>query len=131
MHLTDSLHRKLSKVAEPALLFPVIAAVLLALIWTATVELVGLKRTDTQRAAAASGQELLGTYEAQVVRALREIDQTLNLIKYWHEGNRTGSRGLADLMDRGLLPPDLIFVVSITDRRGVVVDSTRVRGERT
>jgi diguanylate cyclase (GGDEF)-like protein len=105
-----------------------IAVVLLALIWTATFELVGLKRADAQRAAAASSQELLGTYEAQVVRALREIDQTLKLIKYWHEGSRGRSRGLADLEDRGLLPPDLLFVVSIADRHGVIVDSTRVLG---
>jgi diguanylate cyclase (GGDEF)-like protein len=121
------MHRKLSKVAEPTLLFPMIAVVLLALIWTATFELVGLKRADTQRAAAASSQELLGTYEAQVVRALREIDQTLNLIKYWHEGSRGRSRVLADLEDRGLLPPDLLFVVSIADRHGVIVDSTRAQ----
>ena len=108
------------------MLFPTIAVLLLGVIWTATEELVRLKTADAQRSAVVSNRELLGTYEAQVVRALREIDQTLNLIKYWHEGNRAGSRALADLKDRGLLPPDLIFVVSIADRHGVVVDSTRV-----
>jgi hypothetical protein len=70
VRLTDRLHRKLGKVAEPTFLFPLIAVVLLALIWTATVELVGLKRADTEHVAAVSSRELLGTYEAQVVRAL-------------------------------------------------------------
>jgi diguanylate cyclase (GGDEF)-like protein len=122
------LHRKLSKVAEPALLFPVIAVALLALIWTATAEFIRLKQADTEHAAAVLSRELLGTYEAQVVRALREIDQTLNLIKYWHESDR-GNRALAELKDRGLLPPDLLFVVSIADRHGAIVDSTRAPQE--
>jgi diguanylate cyclase (GGDEF)-like protein len=128
VHLTDTLHRKLSKIAEPTLLFPVIAVALLALLWTATIELIKLKHADTEHVAAVSSRELLGTYEAQVVRALREIDQTLNLIKYWREGDR-GNRTLADLKDRGLLPPDLLFVVSIADRRGAVIDSTRTPRE--
>jgi|GEM_PF-755129 len=56
-------------------------------------------------------------------RALREIDQSLNLIKYWHE--RDGSRQtLEELKERGLLPPDLLFTVSIADRHGTIIDST-------
>ena len=52
-----------------------------------------------------------------------EIDQTLNLVKYWHE--RGGTHRLAELRNNGLLPPDLLFVVSIADRAGEIVDSTR------
>jgi diguanylate cyclase (GGDEF)-like protein len=117
------LHRNLSKIAEPALLFPVIAVALLSLVWAATLELIRLKHANTEHVAAVSSRELLGTYEAQVVRALREIDQPLNLIKYWHESD-PANRKLAELRDRGLLPPDLLFVVSIADRRGTIVDST-------
>ena len=123
MRLVDTLHRNLSKIAEPALLFPLIAVALLSLVWTATLQLIRLKHADTERVAAVSSRELLGTYEAQVVRALREIDQSLNLIKYWHESD-PGNRQLAKLKERGLLPPDLIFVVSIADRSGAIVDST-------
>ena len=108
MRLTDRLHRNLAKVAEPTFLFPGIAVVLLALIWTASIELVRLRSADTEHVAAVSSGELLGTYEAQVVRALREIDQTLNLVKYWHDIDR-GSRRLEELKNRGLLPPDLLF----------------------
>lgn len=116
-------HRALRRLAEPAVLFPVIAVLLLTVIWTATMELVKVKYADAQRAAALLNRELLGTYEAQVVRALREIDQSLNLIKYWHE--RDGSRRtLAELKERGLLLPDLLFSVSIADRRGTIIDST-------
>ena len=117
------LHRALSRLAEPGVLFPAIAALLLAALWVATVELVKVKYAAAQRAAASSNRELLGTYEAQVVRAMREIDQSLNLIKYWHQ--RDGRRGtLAELKERGLLLPDLLFTVSIADRNGTIVDST-------
>lgn len=58
--------------------------------------MIKVRRSDAERAAAASSRELLATYEAQVVRALHEIDQTLDLVKYWHEDDRR-SRKLADL----------------------------------
>jgi diguanylate cyclase (GGDEF)-like protein len=78
--------------------------------------------TAAQAAAASSG-ELLDTYEAQVVRALGQIEQTLNLVKSWPRG--AAGHPLADLKEKGLLPPDLLFVVTIADRRGNILDSTR------
>jgi diguanylate cyclase (GGDEF)-like protein len=122
--VSDTFHRGLNRVAEPAVLFPVIALLLLTGIWLATLGLIKLKRSDAEHVAATSSRELLGTYEAQVVRALREIDQTLNLVEYLHEGNGS-RRTLADLKDKGLLPPDLFFVVSVADREGTIVESTR------
>jgi diguanylate cyclase (GGDEF)-like protein len=113
----------MSRLAEPVVLFPTIAVVLLGVIWTATAELVKVRYADAQHAAAASNRELLGTYEAQVVRALREIDQSLNLVKYWHERNRA-RRTLEELKDKGLLPPDLLFTVCIANAQGLIVDST-------
>jgi diguanylate cyclase (GGDEF)-like protein len=117
------LHRALSRFAEPTVLFPTIAVLLLGVIGMATAELVKVRHADAQRAAALSNRELLGTYEAQVVRALREIDQSLNLIKYWRERDG-GRRTLAELKERGLLLPDLLFTVSIADRHGAIIDST-------
>jgi diguanylate cyclase (GGDEF)-like protein len=119
-----SFRRTLSQVAEPHILFPLITALLLAGIWGMALGVVRVKNSAAAQAAAVSSRELLGTYEAQVVRALREIDQTLNLVKSWPE--RQGSRhALADLKDKGLLPPDILFVVSIADRHGSIIESTR------
>jgi diguanylate cyclase (GGDEF)-like protein len=114
----------LNRAADPVVLLAMLAIVLLASIWAATFELSKLTRTDSQHVSAVSSRELLGTYEAQVVRALHQIGQTLNLVKYWHETDGR-PRALAELRDKGLLPPDLVFTVSIADRRGVLVDSTR------
>jgi diguanylate cyclase (GGDEF)-like protein len=115
--------RALNRISDPRILFSAITGILLAAIWTSTIQLTKLKRADAEQAAAASSRELLGTYEAQVVRALREIDQTLNLVKLWREaGHQTPI--LAKLADRGLLPPGLIFAESIVDRAGKIVDTT-------
>jgi diguanylate cyclase (GGDEF)-like protein len=122
-HSRTIFHRALSRLADPSVLFPTIAVLLLSVIWTATAELVKVRFSDAQRAAVLSNRELLGTYEAQVVRALREIDQSLNLVKYWYERDG-GGRTLAELKERGLLLPDLLFSVSIADRQGTIIDST-------
>jgi two-component system, NtrC family, sensor kinase len=121
---SGAFHRGLNRLSEPALLFPAIALLLLIVIWAGTLQLIKLKRSDTEHVAAVSSRELLATYEAQVVRALREIDQTLTLVKYLHERHR-GQRTLAELKNEGLLPSDMLFIVSIADPRGVIVESTR------
>src|SRR6202011_5914779 len=108
----NTFRRGLNRVAEPAVLSPVIAILLLAAIWVSTLGLIKLKHSDAEHAASVSSRELLGTYDAQVARALHEIDQSLNLVKYWHEGDRKHS-SLVELKDQGLLPPDLLFGVSI------------------
>ena len=122
-------HRGLNRLSDPRALFPTIAVILLAAIWTLTIQLCRLTRADAEHAAAVSSRELLGTYEAQVVRAFREIDQTLNLIKLWRE---SGHRGpvLRQLASKGLLPPDLIFTESVADRDGNIVDTTNAEDAR-
>jgi diguanylate cyclase (GGDEF)-like protein len=125
--LRESLHRRVGRIAEPQILFPLIAVLLLAATWGVTLGLIRFKHAEAEHDAAILSRELLGTYEAQVVGVLREIDQTLNLVKFWYE--RAGKRGtLAELAERGLLPPDLVFSVGIADRNGTMVESTRPLG---
>jgi hypothetical protein len=114
----------LARVTEPQVLFTLVGVFLLAVIWATTLEVVRVKHSAARHAAQVSSRAILDTYEAQIVRSLREIDEALNLVKYWHERDGS-SRRLAELEDRQLLPPDLLFVVSIADRRGMIVDSTR------
>ena len=123
MLVRDPLHRRLARATEPQILFPLIAACLLAAIWGTTLSVLKVRQADAEHAAAASSRELLGTYEAEVVRALREIDQALKLVKFW-PGRAASSHTISDLKAKGLLPPDLLFVVSIADAKGVIVEST-------
>src|ERR1700686_2803849 len=97
--IVDTIRSGLNRVAEPAVLFPVIAILLLTAIWVSTLGLIKLKHSDAEHAASVSSRELLGTYDAQVAGALHEIDQSLNLVKYWHEGDRKQG-SLAELKDK-------------------------------
>jgi hypothetical protein len=71
------------------ILFPVLTVSLLGFIWGITLNLIRTERVNAARTSAAATLELLDTYEAQIVRALREIDQTLKLLKC---GPSTGCR---------------------------------------
>jgi diguanylate cyclase (GGDEF)-like protein len=120
--MSDAFHRRLGRATEPQILFPLIALCLLTAIWVTTLSILKVRHSDAEHAAALSSRELLGTYEAQVERSLGDIDQALDIVKFWPERSR---HTLADLKEKGLLPPDLLFTVSITDARGAIVESTR------
>jgi diguanylate cyclase (GGDEF)-like protein len=114
----------ISWLSEPHVLFPTLTILVLGVIWGLTLNLIKIERANAARAATTAALELVNTYEAQVVRALREIDQTLKIVKYAYETE--GARAaLADLDARTLLPPELLFVVSIVDTHGVVMASSR------
>jgi diguanylate cyclase (GGDEF)-like protein len=117
-------HAWLPRVSEAHILFPAVTLVILGLIWVGTLTLIHIERTDAMAASNAAVLSLVNTYEAQVVRALREIDQTLKLVKYLSE-MKGASAALAELKARGLLPPDLLFVVTVVNKDGQVVASTR------
>jgi len=125
--LTARLRRLSGRATEPVFLFPAAALLVLGLLWWSTLNLIQVERTAAESAASLSSSELAGTYEAQVVRALREIDQTLKFVKFAHEldGNLVT---LHELKARGLLPPDLLFAVSLADRNGYVTVTTRPSG---
>jgi diguanylate cyclase (GGDEF)-like protein len=114
----------LIRLTEPHILFPALTVLVLGLIWGATLNLIKVERANAVSASAAAALELLNTYKAQVVRALREIDQTLKLVKFETE-SRGASASLSDLKARSLLPPDLLFVVRVVNTEGTVVASTR------
>lgn len=105
-------------------LFPLFSIIVLAVIWVATSLLLKTERKAAEQASSVLTQELLATYEAQATRALREIDQTLKVVKYANEST-AHSQGLPELKSRGLLPPDLLFLVSISDTNGNVIASSR------
>ena len=111
-------------IKEAYLLFPLSAVLLLLAIWSATLYFIRLEQTRAQRNAATVSLEISATYEAQMLRAVREIDQTLKLVKYAYEAE--GERNpLPRLKERALLPPPLLFDVSVVSQDGGLVASTR------
>jgi diguanylate cyclase (GGDEF)-like protein len=114
----------MSWLSEPHILFPTLTILVLGVIWGLTLNLIKVERTNAAGAATTAALESVTTYEAQVVRALREIDQTLKVVKYAYETEGAGA-ALSDLNARNLLPSELLFVVSIVNTDGVVMASSR------
>jgi diguanylate cyclase (GGDEF)-like protein len=114
----------LRRLTESAWLFPLIAALALGVLWLTTLNLGRLGYESADRSARVSSEELLETYEAQVVRVLREIDQTLKALQYAYRLRGDGRQALADLRGRDLLPPEMVFAVSVADAEGEIVATT-------
>jgi two-component system NtrC family sensor kinase len=118
------LKRPLSFARRPRLLFLLVATIVLIAIWGTTLKLINSETIAAEHAAAVMSAQMAQTYEAQVVRVVREIDQTLKLVKYAYEP-KGESVVLQELKARNLLPPDLLFTVSIADSSGHILVSTR------
>jgi diguanylate cyclase (GGDEF)-like protein len=114
----------LARLTDPHILFPTFAFLGLCAIWGSAYLLIRADRANVESVARISTRELAETYEAQVVRAVREIDLTLKAVKYAYE-HRGDAGVLEDLRARAMLPPEMLFVVSIADSHGDIVASTR------
>ncbi|WP_036165783.1 EAL domain-containing protein [Massilia sp. 9096] len=121
--LTRGVKGWLARVLETHVALPLFALLPLAAIWIATFHFIDVERKSATAAARDAAREQVDTYEAQMVRNLTAIDQTLKVLKYAVETN--GTRGaLPALRRQGLLPPSLVFVVSVADRGGDIVASS-------
>ncbi|GGY27454.1 bifunctional diguanylate cyclase/phosphodiesterase [Pseudoduganella albidiflava] len=108
---------------------PLFMLVLLGVVWAASFHFIGNERVAAQAAARESVGELLDTYEAHVARNLNGIDQTLKLVKYASE-RKGPTAALPELAQEGLLPPALVFAVSIADASGHIVASNPAASEQ-
>ncbi len=110
--------------ADAHILFPALTVVFLGLIWGSTLNLIHIERSNATKVSSAAALQLVNTYEAQVVRALREIDQTLKLVNYLSE-LKGAPAALAELRARELLPPELLFAITVVGTDGRILATTR------
>ena len=127
--LGANVHPALRRLLEAYVLFPLFAAMLLVLAWTAVIHLITVEHAVARDAAAELSRELADTYEAQMVRNLVAIDQALKTVKYVYE--RRGGVRLSELQDEGLLPFAVVFKVEIAGSDGRLRDATRVQAPAT
>ncbi|EWG99223.1 putative bifunctional diguanylate cyclase/phosphodiesterase [Halomonas sp. BC04] len=118
-----AVRRWLHRLVEPAFLFTLVGFLVLAVIWGTTLNLVAMERASADRTARALAADTADTYEAQMVRALREIDTTLRLVRHSLDG-RPAETVLEELRARDMLPPELLFTISVVDSGGNVIAST-------
>lgn len=108
---------------EPPIAFAAVAVIVLVVIWGATLHLAASERVSAERAVAARAADIGDTYEAQVVRALREIDHTLKGVRYGL-AESPPQELLNEMSAEGLLPPAILFTISISGPNGRVLGST-------
>ena len=120
--LIGNLRTTLSRWSDAVIILPLLLLILLGVIWSSTYLLIQVELDNARSHAARVSQEELHTYEAQMIRSLREIDQALRTVKYAYE---RGSREnvLNTLNNQGLLPPVILFSIGITDANGKLTSS--------
>ncbi|MEJ2680656.1 MAG: EAL domain-containing protein [Gammaproteobacteria bacterium] len=111
------------RVIEPHLLFPLLAIVITAIIWITTIKLIKIEYQSVEKSTITTVKELTETYEAQVLRVLREIDQNLKLVRFAYENLGT-TNILLTLDQQELLPLPYVFTVIILNPQGVIMAST-------
>ncbi len=111
------------RLSDSRYLLPVFVLALMFVLWTGTLQLIKVERNNAAAAAIALTLELTDIYEARMLRVLREIDQYLKIIRYACEQHGV-ERALTELQGRGLLPPDLLFDISILDSDGTLLAGT-------
>lgn len=119
----------LHRLSEPVVFSVIIALIVLGVVWGMTLNLVASEQDAAVRSARALAADVAETYEAQAVRALREIDNTLKLVRYELD-SKAASTALDDLRDRELLPPELLFTVTIAASDGTVLATTHPSGTK-
>jgi diguanylate cyclase (GGDEF)-like protein len=115
--------RGIHRLSDSRYLLPVFVLALTVVLWTGTLQLIKVERNNAAAAAIALTLELTDIYEARMLRVLREIDQYLKIIRYACEQHGV-ERALTELQGRGLLPPDLLFDISILDSDGTLLAGT-------
>ncbi|WP_404463211.1 diguanylate cyclase [Vreelandella aquamarina] len=113
------------RLAEPLVLFSTIGLLIVLIIFSSAYFLVSREQDAIKRQIELSIGDIADTYEARVLRSLREIDATLKLVDFVASQQRSGI--LETLQERNLLPPELIFTVSLIDSQGAVKESTALQ----
>lgn len=108
------------RLAEASVLFPIIGAVILMVLWAGTLNLVNVQHESADRSARVAAAELVETYEAQMLRVLREVDQTLKALQYSVALRGDGPQAFDDLATRDLLPPSLFYRVTLANADGEI-----------
>lgn len=113
----DAWRQLAHKVIGANTLFPVLALLVSGGLWLGTLMMARVDVQANRDAALALTRELTETYEAQVLRVLREIEQDFNIIQYAYE-HQPADQVLSELSTRELLPPTLLFNIAVINAEG-------------
>lgn len=116
--------RILRRLIAPYLVIPGVAIIVGLMAWLYVVNVNETSLREESGRSLQTTERLVETYEAQALRVLNQVNQSLRIVAY---ARRFGSQenSLAALQAQGLLLPNIIFTTRIIDRRGAVVESSR------
>ncbi len=117
------LKRILERRVDAYALFPLIALVIIIAIWLSTFRVIHVERESAESRAVESALEQIEIYEAQMIRNLGAIDQTLKTIAYMHSLKHVRPV-LRELNEYGVIPSRLIFSIEIANRNGLIIEAT-------
>ena len=106
--------------SDASSLIPALTGLALIMIWVGTLNWTERERANAERSAQIAAQNLSGVYRVQMLRALREIDLTINVVRYASE-QKGLARALANLESDLLVPTALLFVIDVTNHHGDIV----------
>lgn len=113
----------LSRLMEAHIIFQIAAILIVIIFWAVLIQYVRIEKQHADREAVSNVRELGDVFESHMIRNLGFIDQTLKIVKYAYE-QRGSANVLTELEKMEMLPPKLVFTVSIVNRKGDVVAST-------
>ncbi|RZI84219.1 MAG: hypothetical protein EOP38_09865 [Rubrivivax sp.] len=122
---TSKFKKRFGQLTEAYVLLPVVAAFLVGGIWFAAHAVISKEEGEARVTAVQSTQRLLDASEAQMLRALNEINQSFKLIEYGGAVGGNLKETLAQLGQKNLLLPDIMFTTSVVDRDGKFIASTK------
>lgn len=104
------------------LLVPAFGLVLIGFLWWITLARLAAYEVTVIAAGLHESETIAATFEHRVLRAIREADRTMLLLRYLYE--RDGQVDIPMLVKQGIIPADSYLLASLVDRDGYVRSST-------
>jgi PAS domain S-box-containing protein len=114
------LRRKLNGFGGPAAAIAAFCAILVAVVWAATMQRIAFERAEAIRDGMGDLSKLAIAYEEHSLRTLKDVDQVLSLIKDEYE-RRGSAIDIQRLIKAGRFDPALFLFIGIVNRDGILV----------
>jgi len=114
------LARKLNGFGVPAAAIAAFCAILVGVVWLATLQRIAFERAEAIRNATGDLSKLAIAYEEHSLRTLKDVDQVLSIIQDEYERHGRDI-DLQRLVRTGRFDPALILYIGIVDRSGKLV----------
>ncbi|RKE23888.1 diguanylate cyclase (GGDEF)-like protein [Paraburkholderia sp. BL23I1N1] len=113
----------LKSCADRSFTFPLVAVVLSATIWAATVQRIDHEGEQARAADVATNSQLASAFAAHIAKTVHDADVVVQWVKYEYERS-PATFALADYKRRGLVSADTALQVTIVDATGKVLQTT-------